>query len=65
EEEVDPKDIPHVDRILRYENSDGEEVVETIPWASPPHRKLYDDVPEHYAPAPRARVCRWMLLLDS
>ncbi|XP_056699377.1 uncharacterized protein [Spinacia oleracea] len=65
EEEVDPEDIPHADRILRYENSDGEEVVETIPWASPPHRKSYDVVPENYAPAPRARVRRWMLLLDS
>ncbi|KNA23314.1 hypothetical protein SOVF_025960, partial [Spinacia oleracea] len=65
EEEVDPEDIPHADRILRYENSDGEEVVETIPWASPPHRKSYDVVPENYAPAPRARVRRWILLLDS
>ncbi|XP_056691382.1 uncharacterized protein [Spinacia oleracea] len=65
EEEVDPEDIPRADRIFRYENSDGEEVVETIPWASPPHRKSYDAVPEHYAPAPRARVRRWMLLLDS
>ncbi|KNA20851.1 hypothetical protein SOVF_048560, partial [Spinacia oleracea] len=53
EEEVDPEDIPHADRILRYENSDGEEVVETIPWASPPHRKSYDAVPEHYAPERR------------
>ncbi|KNA25006.1 hypothetical protein SOVF_010560, partial [Spinacia oleracea] len=65
EEEVDPEEIPHADRILRYENSDGEEVVVTIPWASPLHRKSYDDVPEHYAPAPRVRVRRWMLLLDS
>ncbi|XP_056690712.1 uncharacterized protein [Spinacia oleracea] len=65
EEEVDPEDIPHADRILRYENSDGEEVVETIPLTSPPHRKSYDAVPEHYAPAPRVRVRRWMLLLDS
>ncbi|XP_056685768.1 uncharacterized protein [Spinacia oleracea] len=64
EEEIDPEDIPHADRILRYENSDGEEVVKTIPWASPPHRKSYDAIPEHYAPAPRVRVRRWMLLLD-
>ncbi|XP_056692727.1 uncharacterized protein [Spinacia oleracea] len=34
EEEVDPEDIPHADRILRYENSDGEQVEETIPVAS-------------------------------
>ncbi|KNA15899.1 hypothetical protein SOVF_094040, partial [Spinacia oleracea] len=53
EEEVDPEDIPHADRILRYENSDGEEVVETIPFASPPHRKSYDVVPKHYAAVPR------------
>ncbi|XP_056688095.1 uncharacterized protein [Spinacia oleracea] len=65
EEEVDPEDIPHADRILRYENSDREQVVETIPFASPPHRKSYDAVPEHYAAAPRGRVRRWMLLLDS
>ncbi|KNA23595.1 hypothetical protein SOVF_023240, partial [Spinacia oleracea] len=50
EEEVDPEDIPHADRNLCYENSDVEEVVETIPWASPPHQKSYDAVPEHYAP---------------
>ncbi|XP_056684242.1 uncharacterized protein [Spinacia oleracea] len=58
EEEVDPEDTPHADRILRYENSDGEEAVETIPWSSSPHRKSYDAVPEHYAPAPRVRVRR-------
>ncbi|XP_056683763.1 uncharacterized protein [Spinacia oleracea] len=65
EEEVDPEDVPHADMIIRYENSDGEEVVETIPVASPPHRRSYDAAPEHYAAAPRARVRRWMLLLDS
>ncbi|XP_056685083.1 protein MAIN-LIKE 2-like isoform X1 [Spinacia oleracea] len=56
EEEVDPEDIPRADRILRYENSDGEEVVETIPWAFPPHRKSYDDVPEH-TPLRLGREC--------
>ncbi|XP_056696680.1 uncharacterized protein [Spinacia oleracea] len=65
EEEVDPEDIPHADRILRYENSDGEQVEVTIPVASPPHRRSYDAVPEHYAVAPRVRVRRWMLLIDS
>ncbi|KNA17046.1 hypothetical protein SOVF_083620, partial [Spinacia oleracea] len=49
EEEVDPEDIPHADRIIRYENSDGEQVEVTIPIASPPHRRSYDVVPEHYA----------------
>ncbi|XP_056695583.1 uncharacterized protein [Spinacia oleracea] len=65
EEEVDHEKIPHADRILRYENSDGEDVVETIPVASHSHRRSYDAVPEHYAAAPRVRVRRWMLLLDS
>ncbi|XP_056683287.1 uncharacterized protein [Spinacia oleracea] len=64
-EEVDPEDIPHADRILRYGNSDGQQVEVTIPVASPPHRRLYDVVPEHYAAAPWARVRRWMLLIDS
>ncbi|XP_056682964.1 uncharacterized protein [Spinacia oleracea] len=65
EEEVDPEDIPHADRVIRYDNSDGEQVEVTIPVAPPPHRRSYDAAPEHYAAAPRVRVCRWMLLIDS
>ncbi|KNA12469.1 hypothetical protein SOVF_125780 [Spinacia oleracea] len=65
EEEIDPEDIPYADRVIRYENSDGEQVEVTVPVASPPHRRSYDAVPEHYAAAPRARVRRWMLVIDS
>ncbi|XP_056689714.1 uncharacterized protein [Spinacia oleracea] len=65
EEEVNPEDIPYADRVVRYENSDGEQVEVTIPVASPPHRRSYDVVPEHYADAPWVRVRRWMLLIDS
>ncbi|XP_056696688.1 uncharacterized protein [Spinacia oleracea] len=65
EEEVDLEDIPYADRVIRYENSNGEQVEVTIPVAFPPHRRSYDAVPEHYAAAPRVRVRRWMLLIDS
>ncbi|KNA04097.1 hypothetical protein SOVF_202820 isoform A, partial [Spinacia oleracea] len=65
EEEIDPEDIPYADRVILYENSDGEQVEVTVPIASPPHRRSYDVVPEHYAAAPRARVRRWMLAIDS
>ncbi|KNA15497.1 hypothetical protein SOVF_097770 [Spinacia oleracea] len=65
EEEVDPEDILYADKVVRYENSDGEQVEVTIPIASPPHRRSYDVVPEHYAAGPRVRVRRWMLIIDS
>ncbi|XP_056689895.1 uncharacterized protein [Spinacia oleracea] len=65
EEEVDPEDVLYADRVVRYGNSDGEQVEVTVPVASPPHRRSYDAVPEHYAAAPRVRVRRWMLIIDS
>ncbi|XP_056699777.1 uncharacterized protein [Spinacia oleracea] len=65
EEEVDPEDVPYADRVVRYVDSDGEQVGVAVPIASPPHRRSYDAVPEHYAAAPRARVRRCMLVIDS
>ncbi|XP_056682542.1 uncharacterized protein [Spinacia oleracea] len=65
EEEVDPEDIPFADRVIRYENSGGEQVEVTILVASPPHRRSYDAVPEHYAAAPWVGEHRWMLMIDS
>ncbi|XP_056688354.1 uncharacterized protein [Spinacia oleracea] len=51
EEEIDPEDIPYADRVIRYVDSDGEEVEVTVPVVSPPHRMAYDVVPEYYATA--------------
>ncbi|KNA18899.1 hypothetical protein SOVF_066520 [Spinacia oleracea] len=55
----------YADRVICYENSGGEQVEVTVPIASPLHRRSYDVVPEHYVAAPRVRVRRWMLLIDS
>ncbi|XP_056685975.1 uncharacterized protein [Spinacia oleracea] len=57
EEEVDPEDLLYADRVVRYENSDREQVEVTVAVASPPHQRSYDAVPEHYA-AERRRGCR-------
>ncbi|KNA17976.1 hypothetical protein SOVF_074870, partial [Spinacia oleracea] len=65
EEEINPEDIPYADRVIRYDNSDGEQVEVTVPVASPPYWRSYDAVPENYAPAPRVRVRRWILVSDS
>ncbi|KNA17251.1 hypothetical protein SOVF_081020 isoform B [Spinacia oleracea] len=61
EEEIDHEDVT----VLRYEDSDGEQVDVTVPMASPPHRMAYDALSEYYAVAPQMRVHRWMLVIDS
>ncbi|KNA23200.1 hypothetical protein SOVF_026970, partial [Spinacia oleracea] len=65
EEEIDPKDIPYADRVIRYVDSDGEQVEVTVPVAFPPHWRSYDAILDHYAVAPRVRVRRWILVIDS
>ncbi|KNA15118.1 hypothetical protein SOVF_101190 [Spinacia oleracea] len=64
-EEGDRKDIPYAGRVIRYVDSDGEQVEVTVPVASSPHWRSYDAVLEQYATAPRVRVRPWMLVIDS
>ncbi|XP_056684860.1 uncharacterized protein [Spinacia oleracea] len=64
-EEADPEDHPYADRVLRYVDLDGEHVEFYVSMAPPSKRMVVNALPEHYAVAPRKRVHRWMVVIDS
>ncbi|XP_056684861.1 uncharacterized protein [Spinacia oleracea] len=62
---ADPEDHPYADRVLRYVDLDGEHVEFYVSMAPPSKRMVVNALPEHYAVAPRKRVHRWMVVIDS